>query len=528
MNKLLYLLKIQIISFFRLNRLNINGTSKERKYAILLLISLLLGFILIESYFYSMVYGWISMGFTFSIPTILVFFTGTVCFILTFMKSSGLFFGFKDFDLLIALPISPRLLLLSRYLFIYLINLGVACLSFLVPMIFFWTFGYFSLFSLIITLGFTTLIPIIPMIAAILISLFLSYLASYFRSTNLFIILFNFLLISLFMLGSFALNVRQSHDFSQLIENFTDMVNNRYLFTYFIQSAVIQHNFLHFMIVAFISLMSGLMFILVFGKYYISFTSRFSAKPASTKFQWKFNKKKAPLFALYKREWSLYLSSPTYVLNTALGSMLLLITSFFLLFFPISKLEAMFNLADLSNLIQPYLFTLPIILAFFLVISTTTASAISIEGKSRWQLLVLPISLTKIYQAKLLLQLTITLPILFISSLCLIFSLSLSGSWIIFLFLLPTLFILFCGLSGLLINCHYPIFDWTSEQQVVKQSLAIFITLFSTCIILLIGFVFLLFFPFSKLLGLSLLSLLLLLGSLLLYRRLLTKNPFLF
>ncbi|MHC5229464.1 hypothetical protein ACYSNW_14460 [Enterococcus sp. LJL99] len=525
MNKLLFLLRIQVISFFRLNKMNFSGNSKERKRSILFLLSLLLGFILIESYFCSMVYGWILMGITLSIPSLLVFLTGMICFMLTFMKSSGLLFNFNDFDLLIALPISPRLLLLSRYLFVYLMNLGIACLSFFIPMIVFWIQSYFSLLSLIITLGVTILLPILPIIVANLIDLLLSYLASYFRHTNLVIILFNFLLISLLMLGAIFLN---SNSFSQLKEDFTRIINESIPLAYFLQTTIIQSNWFNFIIMASISLISGYIFMLGLGKWYLALNSRFSAKQVSTKFQWKPTQKKTPLFALYKREWALYLSSPIYVINTAFGSLLLLVTSLLLLFFPINKLEKMLEITNLVKLIQPYLFILPVILSAFLVLSTTTASTISIEGKSRWQLSILPISLTKIYQAKLLLQLTITLPVILVSGLCLMISLSLSGIWFIFLLLIPIASVLYCGLSGLLINCCYPIFNWTSEQQVVKQSLAILLTLCSTIFMLIFSVSFIIFLPFSKILGLSLLTLILLVSSLLLYHRVLTKNPFLF
>lgn len=292
MNKLIFLLRIQILSFFRLNKMNLNGTKKERKRSILFLIGLFLGFILIESYFFSMVYSWLLIGLTFFIPSILFLFTEIICFILTFMKSSGLIFGYKDFDLLISLPISPRLLLLSRFLFVYLINLGVSCLSFFIPMIFFWCQGYFSLLSLIVNLGVTILIPILPMVVAILASLLLSYLASYFRHTNLFIILFNFLLILLLGFGAVSLNSMQSNNFSSLTVEITDLINDSHPLINFLQSAINSSSLFDFLIIIFISLFSSCLTIIGLGNWYLVLNSRFSAKQASTKFQWKSTKKR--------------------------------------------------------------------------------------------------------------------------------------------------------------------------------------------------------------------------------------------
>lgn len=137
MNKLIPLLKIQLLNFFNLNKIRYSDNKREKRTAILLLISAVFLMFLMEGYLVGLVLGWSYLGLTESIPALLLVINVVIFFILTFMKSNGALFGFRDYDLLVSLPISCKQLIASRLLPAYLMNVFFSFFSFFLPMIIF-------------------------------------------------------------------------------------------------------------------------------------------------------------------------------------------------------------------------------------------------------------------------------------------------------------------------------------------------------------------------------------------------------
>ena len=115
---------------------------------------------------------------------------------------------------------------------------------------------------------------------------------------------------------------------------------------------------------------------------------------------------------------------------------------------------------------------IPMIISIFVVMTDTTDVSISMEGKSLGIIKSLPVRTADIFLAKILVNLTINIPAVFIAAT--LFSISFKpGLFIIVMsFLIPLIYSFFTAVFGIVVNLIFPVFDWTNEAAVVKQSVA--------------------------------------------------------
>ena len=217
--------------------------------------------------------------------------------------------------------------------------------------------------------------------------------------------------------------------------------------------------------------------------------------------------------SLYKRELYKYFSIPIYVTNTIFGPLFMIVIA---LIITIIGKEYFINLIEMvistgyeegivpENIItminQYFSVGLIFILSAILAISPTTASAISLEGNELWILKAHPIDYKDVFMAKILVNITINgfplllAVILLASRIPLVYSL--------FCFLIPFLVIILSSISGLYINLSYPKLLWQSEQEVVKQGIAVVITMGVNFILVVLPMMSYFFLPFGEVLKL--------------------------
>ena len=177
--------------------------------------------------------------------------------------------------------------------------------------------------------------------------------------------------------------------------------------------------------------------------------------------------------ALLRRELKHLVSSPSYILNGAMGVILAPAAGVVLLLRGGAFLSAMAD-PTLGILLRG---VLPVGLCFFGMMSYLSASGISLEGKSLWVLQSLPVSPRQVLGAKLRLHLLVSLPPLLIASALFVIALRpglLSGLMCV---LLPAACALLSGLLGLFENLRHPNFDWTNETQAVKTGMSVLFTM---------------------------------------------------
>ena len=135
--------------------------------------------------------------------------------------------------------------------------------------------------------------------------------------------------------------------------------------------------------------------------------------------------------------------------------------------------------ADFGAFADPVAMLLLAACLFCAMICPITATSISLEGKNFWIVRSLPIPANRYLGAKLALNLLLNVSVSWLSILILSFVYHFAPVTTLLLLALTLLAALCSGLFGLIVNLHFPRFDYDREIVVVKQSLSTMITVFA-------------------------------------------------
>ena len=182
---------------------------------------------------------------------------------------------------------------------------------------------------------------------------------------------------------------------------------------------------------------------------------------------------KALLFKEIKR----FTSSSTYLLNGGIGSIIMVALAVFFFIkgsFLSSAIYGTFG--DAVGPMLPTLFAGAVGMAAATVL--ISAPSVSLEGKSLWIVQTLPVSCAQVLKAKLRNHLLFTLgPGLLLATSTLVAFRTGIVEWILVLALSSALIVL-QGEFGLFLNLKRPNLNWSNETMVVKQSMAVTISMF--------------------------------------------------
>ena len=119
-----------------------------------------------------------------------------------------------------------------------------------------------------------------------------------------------------------------------------------------------------------------------------------------------------------------------------------------------------------------------VVLAIFCFsMNSASASAVSLEGENLWMLKSLPIPPHRVLLAKCVPHILINAPISSVCGLILAVSFGVDTPYYLFYILTPFTVNLLFAIVGVLINVAFPKFNFTNEIQVIKQSLAVSLSL---------------------------------------------------
>ncbi len=183
----------------------------------------------------------------------------------------------------------------------------------------------------------------------------------------------------------------------------------------------------------------------------------------------------SPARALLGKECRRFLGSATYMINCGLATLLL----------PLLGVFALLG----SGFLRPHLAAMPVLSDFIAVIAVAlicllasmndiTAPSVSLEGKNLWLLQSLPVTAWAALKAKLKLHLLLTWPPTLVCAVCLIIALRPAPLAAVMIVALPLVFVLFSAIFGLTVNLRRPNLQWSTEIVPVKQSMGVAIALF--------------------------------------------------
>lgn len=483
MTKLLKLLKITALGTFGINKARHANDPKEKSKLTRLCFLMFLSCIifLIYPYVYSenmarslapLNLMYIQLGIMMAVSSSI-----TLFFSITMVK--GTLFGFKDYDILMSLPITYKTIITSRVLILYFTNIFFV-LIILLPASFVYVMNTvvtpWFFVSFILSFFF---IPLIPIIVATIIGTLITVLTARMKYTNF----FSTFLYFIFFIGIMALSFSMNYS----MENFADigqmimpLINRIYPLTTLYINAVCNGDILSLLLFIAIGAVLFAIYIFVIALKFKQINGLITSKRTVGKFTMVTQNKSSQKISLLKKELRVYFSSQVYIFNTLFGMIFLLIGTGAAIFYKNTILEFLPMIEEMKQ--NPYSL-LGLGISMFVVLTCTTCCSISFEGKNLWIIKSSPIKTTTVFLCKLAVNWLVTIPVTLICGIVFSVLFSLNPLQILIIIITPIIYSLFSSGYGLLINLYIPNLTWKTETEVIKQSLAATVSTLSLMII---------------------------------------------
>lgn len=464
------LTKINLCNIGGLNQIRYGHNPKEKKRAYSLAAIMILLGIMCICYSAGLSYAFVSLGIGALIPPYAMTLISLIILFFSIYKAGSLIFEAGTYEMLSSLPIAPASIVLGRFSAMYLQNLllsgGVLIPSACVYGIFLkpsFTF-YIKMAAGIV------LIPLLPMTIAIAAGALITAVSSRMRHKNFTTIFLSmFLVLGIVVLSlKFSANADMMTDdmFRNLAVTIETQLYRIYPPAKLFAMTVNGQNMSALLELILLSVLPFIVLIYIIQRYFASICTALNSKSARKNYEMTELKQQVPMITLYKKELTRYLASPLYVLNTSIGYVLMVIAAVSIL---ITGTEEFERILGYEGIIQKIL---PFLLAVMCSMASTTTSSISMEGKNWWIVQSLPIPAKSLFNAKILVNLTLALPCYALTQLLLIFKLNVSFTEHLAIILLPLVYIFFISVTGITMNRKMPQFQWTVESSVIKQSAA--------------------------------------------------------
>ena len=474
MTKVFLLTKIQILGLFGVNKLIHAGDSRARLQAAVMGVVALIAGAMIVFFSYMTAAGYAAIGLVNLVPAIILLFFSMITLFFTLIRSSGTLFGFSDYDIIMSLPVSRSSVILSRLLTVYLGNLLFGGLVLLPAMVVFMKESGAPAILWLSALLIWLLAPLLPMIVAMTIGGVITAISVRFRHKNLVVTLLSFGATIGAMALSFSMQSMDVDLMADLSIQLGHAIGRIYLPAALVTAALSERNVLALITFSLLSVAAAVLFVFLLSKVYTKLNSALFTRHTRTAYRITQLSISTADKALYHRELKLLTAYPVYLLNTCIGSVLMVVSILSLRIFGSEQLSVMLQLPGLQGMLQHMA---PFFPTLFVVMSSTTAASLNMEGKKRWIFSSLPVSTKAIFDSKILVNLTVLLPPIIFSSLMLVMTFPLNYFSILMVFVTPVVYAVFIAVAGLSANLRFLKFDWKSPQQAVKQSMSVMVTM---------------------------------------------------
>ena len=429
--------------------------------------------------------GWLY----FTLFTVLGLFMGV--FGSVFNTFAGLYQA-KDNDLLLSLPIPIRAILASRLLGVYLMGLMFSGVIMLPCVIVYWFAAELSAAAVIGGLALILAVSLLALVLSCLLGWVVAKLYSRLKHKNLLTTL-----AALVLFGAYyAVCFRASALIERLLAHL-DQVGAAVrggAYPLYLMGRMGQGDWLAIaLVLAVTALLCWLTYLLLSR----TFLTIATAKTSETKKAYKEGKaalRSIPA-ALLSKELGRLTSSPNYMLNCGLGTVMLPLLGVVLL---IKRGDLLPLLSQALGARAPDITAVLLCAALCLVgsMNDMTSSSVSLEGKCLWQAQSLPVKPWQVLRAKLLMQVLITGVPMLLASVCVVLAVRPGLPAAVLLVVMPQVFVWLSAAFGLTMDLKRPNLIWTNEITVIKQRLTVLLAMLGGWVYaVVIGLLYLLVLP---------------------------------
>ncbi len=461
------LLKKQFLEIFR------GSQTKKKKHDVGNTVALIIVFLVLAAMFFTMFwafvpllntdFAWIyyAFGGIFSI-TMGVF--GSV------FTTYNMLYQSKDNDLLLAMPIPTKTLLIARLLPVFCMSGLYSAVVWLAAILPAWIQGKGGAVAVCFQLLLTVIIALLVTILTCLLGWIVAYIVSKVRRKNVLVTIVSLVFLALYFRFVSSFNFDNATEAMLAnAESFAATIQGKAFLFYELGLAALGSGSAMLLVSGLILALSALGFFILDRTFLKLTTTKLGAKKAT----YKAGKESfhTPSKALFLRELKRFFGLPTYLLNCGLGLFLM----------PILGVLAIIKRNDINQVLNPLseavpdmaqLLPLAVVSSLVLILGINAIStpSVSLEGKNLWLVKSLPVSPASVLLAKENVHVVLNGIAALVTSvlLCIAIRLPLLTSLLLTLFLV--LFCWFTGAIGLIIGVLRPNFQWTSEVQPIKQS----------------------------------------------------------
>lgn len=478
LKQVLTLSLVQLKKLFGINEVRYTKDKKKKQNFILLSVAYVLVILMAMGYVGGLAYSYHYLGMGEIVPMYLYTILSLLMLVLSFFKAGSVLFSMKSYDILVSLPVTKSAILISRFVTMYVTNL-IFSLIVMIPglavHIYFAKPGIgFYLISLIVIL----FAPLLPLTVSSVLGALIKGISSRMKRKNLAEVLITMAIVLPILIGSFSMGNMEEEAIDieaikLLISTITELLGKIFPPALWYHLAL-QGSFRHLILLLGVPALIFALFVWALSKKFMEICTGLNATYAKQNYRIESLQENHILLALFKKEMKLYFSSSLYVTNTIMGYVLAVILAGAVAIAGVEKLAGFMELPQFLPLLYKIL---PFIVAMPLCMMSTTACAISMEGKTFWQLQVLPVKARDIYLAKLLWNLALAAPFYVVVTVFLIIGGKPDFADALHYILLPLVLLVFCIVFGLACNLWFPNFNWDNEAQVVKQGASVLVSM---------------------------------------------------
>lgn len=472
MSNFFSLVKVQLLGLFGINK-KLNGKGKSGKGAITGVLSVLLiaACIVYVGYMYSEEYAvFLSAGGEiYKLVPLMISIASIISFVFSFYASGTVLYGYKDYQLLSAMPVKNREIVLSKLAYMYVSDL-VFNLLIIVPSLFVYGShgGEITAGFIFTTLALVLFSPLLMISFSVAIGALTAYISSFFRKKYI----AQIIILGSVMIALFAFSLFSGYNAAEGGNMFSAIT--KLYFVYAIAEAGMK-NGLYVLLFAVINAGAFAAVTVAVCFTYKKINTLVTSKRTLKNFRLKEYAGKSLFSALLTREAKRLFTCPIYVINSVIG---VVMSVAFGVLYMILMIIFSRNGLDLS-VTENFTIFVPAVFSFVFFMAPATACSVSLEGKTFWIIRTMPVDMKSVFNAKLLLSYIIYSITAVVSSLIVTLPLGYSAVTVLLVTFNALTAALFSSNLGLLFNLLLPKLEWENESEVVKRSAATFLTVLS-------------------------------------------------
>jgi len=396
-----------------------------------------------------------------------------VVFMFSIMETKVALFECQDNELLMSMPIKPRDILVSRCAAVYIVNLAESAILLVPAIIAYLILGGTPIYALGFLLVAVLIITLVTVISAIF-GYLVALIASRFKHKNIVTVIASVAFLVIFFLAYFSI----MQDSLGEEEDMTEMLSGLAKSMAFLKPIgdACAFSLIPLAIIAAISIGATALAILLMSRFYFRIITATRATSSNEKREVRIETGTA-LTALAGKEFRKLFSSAGYLLNGGSGIIFQTLLGIMILINSSEIAPILVELSSAFGMETGYVGGIVgiAICSSLPLMNSISASAVSLEGKCLWQLQSLPVDPMTVLYAKLVPHILLCAPFTLATSVAIGIAFNISAfSWL-FIIIVPSLSVLLGSMLGLILNVRFPKLEYTTEQEVVKQSLPVFI-----------------------------------------------------